>query len=172
MNKNILKEAEEIIEELIHYDAWRDNLHPNDFSYTKHRIEKALQLREDRIAELDKDLSLHKKEVAFFHMHMKDEKGKIVLIIQEQYRTLEEVIKKREDRIKELERESVNAVTRAAFLNKSLESLLSRCEAGLQSASDELGVSQPGYPAPVANANDIIKVLLSELKTSRGDKEK
>lgn len=36
------KLARELIEELIQYDAWRENLHVNDFSYSKNSIAQAL----------------------------------------------------------------------------------------------------------------------------------
>lgn len=34
----------------------------------------------------------------------------------------------------------------------------------LQQASDELGITQPGYPSPVANANEYIKQALAEIE--------
>ena len=59
-----LREAREIIENLIQYDAWRDNLHPNDFSTTRKIIADVLAKRDQIISELHKysgELDAYKK---------------------------------------------------------------------------------------------------------------
>jgi hypothetical protein len=46
-----LEIAKAIIEEMIHYDQWRDNLHPNDFPYTRNKIATALDTLEKETIE-------------------------------------------------------------------------------------------------------------------------
>ena len=50
---------------------------------------------------------------------------------------------------------------RASDLDKQ-EALLARAEAALREIRDELGVPQPGYPAPVANAANIARAYFAE----------
>lgn len=51
----------------------------------------------------------------------------------------------------------------------SLQQELDECVEALEKASDELGINQPGYPAPVGNANDYIKQALAKLKQNEGE---
>lgn len=50
--KKDLEKAKIIIEELIHYDAWRDNLHPNDFPYTRNKIAQLLSGQRTELADI------------------------------------------------------------------------------------------------------------------------
>jgi hypothetical protein len=50
---------------------------------------------------------------------------------------------------------------------RSLERRLHLAVEGLNRAANELGVPQPGYPAPVANAAEILRTVLRQIKEAK-----
>lgn len=53
-SQSSVDKAKEIIEGLIEYDQWRDNLHVNDFAWTKQAIASALDQESRKVEELRK----------------------------------------------------------------------------------------------------------------------
>lgn len=48
-------------------------------------------------------------------------------------------------------------------VEKSLQSRLAKARDAMRNAMNEIGVPQPGYPAPVGNAYDILSRCLDEI---------
>lgn len=60
--------------------------------------------------------------------------------------------------------------SQARFVDPEYDALVEEMVSTLQNASNELGVTQPGYPAPVGNANEYIKEVLLKLEAFKGKK--
>lgn len=59
----------EIIDAIVEYDAWRDNLHPNDLPLAKARIMKALEDKDASLAALRKERELLRKALILGEQH-------------------------------------------------------------------------------------------------------
>lgn len=172
---NPKEEAREIIESLIQYDAWRDNLHPNDFSTTRRLIEKALEIRDQEIAVLKEEnhrlkLFENKKMVNCNHYGegfipvseyeaLKQENDKLRLPYIQETRTQvlkEKLYQSMEQEIQDLKRE--------------LEELKKRCEGLAQSAMNN-GQGLLLLESKLGVAREALKIAINtyEVFLLRGD---
>ena len=186
MNEEIRKEAEELLMAMTFKPV--EFLRENNYGHID-LIAKALQLREDKltqqeavIKELQKELNNSGDGRGEWHVNHS-------CVPKQQFRTLEKRIKELEEEVKRLydlavlEGEPGHEVwykddyKNVCDVNDRLESLLSRCEATLKPFATALTKEQIGTSSSVhieLNTRWLLdsKALLSELKTSRGDKEK